>query len=142
MCTVSNNIKFCTCAANSPEKLRHYWILHRFNKDKNERIIGEPHFPDDMFVPDYATNRETLRKRLNQPDAFDFETAFKPKDTLEVTINHDGHPATYCFVFAKDQWRDTEYDAFGLMNHYAELQFGKLKHPIKNRFSVTKPEQK
>ena len=41
MCVILGKIKHCTCKASSTEKLEHYWVLHRRNKDKNEIIVGE-----------------------------------------------------------------------------------------------------
>jgi hypothetical protein len=40
MCVVSKNIKFCTCEEDSTSERTNYWVLHRFNKDKDLRIVG------------------------------------------------------------------------------------------------------
>ena len=130
MCNISNKIKFCSCLASTPDKLRHYWIVHRFNKNLDEFHIGQPQFPDELFVTDYDLNKEILLNRLNESDAFDFKIHFNAKDKLEISINHaqdDSQKATYCFKFSKGKWRHAEYDVFELMNHYDELKFGKLK---------------
>ena len=129
MCTISNKIQFCSCLTSSPDKLRHYWILHRFNKNLDEFHIGMPQFPDELFVTDYDANKEILLKRLTESDAFDFEIKFQTKDKLEISINHaqdNSQQAIYCFNFIKGRWYHAEYDIFELMNHYEEYSFGKL----------------
>jgi hypothetical protein len=127
MCIVSKNIKFCTCKSTSVDQLNHYWLLHRRNKDKNEIIIGE------VMLPSFATNDEqnlqTLEIRLNELDAFDFETAFKNKDILEIVLNNkdDSNRMVYGFEYRKSKWVKKEIDYFYTSGHCDTIQFGKLK---------------
>lgn len=127
MCIVSKNIKFCTCKSTSVDQLNHYWLLHRRNKDKNEIIIGE------VMLPSFATNDEqnlqTLEIRLNELDAFDFETAFKNKDILEIVLNNkdDSNRMVYGFEYRKSKWVKKEIDYFYTSDRCDTIQFGKLK---------------
>ena len=141
MCLVSDKIKFCTCKASSPEKLNNYWLLHRFAKGKNLYVLGTPSMPTYLTDPNFIINNFTLEKRLNEPDAFDFPVAFKPKDQLVIVFNSLAQDyekiLTYCFRFTKEKWVSEEYDVFGLMSRYDEIAFGKLKN-FKTRTQNTK----
>ena len=86
MCIVSDKIKFCTCVDVSVENLKHYWILYRFNKDKNYDCMGMPMMPTSMRDLSFEENQSTLLNRLNEPDAFDVPLKFKAKDLLEIVI--------------------------------------------------------
>ena len=37
MCEISDELKLCTCS--NAEELGNYWVLYRYNKDKNEYIL-------------------------------------------------------------------------------------------------------
>ena len=130
MCTVTNKLKFCTCKSTSTDRLKHYWILHRFNKYKDFMILGLPVFQDALPF-NYEENKMTISKRINEPDAFDFQPNFKEKDQIEICLNNtsdkENERSVFCFYFKKGKWVPTESDSFDLMNKYDELQFGKLK---------------
>jgi hypothetical protein len=131
MCKLTNNIKFCTCIDDNKdiEELNHYWILHRFNKDKNELYMGMPMFPDHL-LPGFKDNEELLTKALNTPEAFDTNINLKSKDRIEVVINNKSNDYTtynYTFEYKKGQWKPIESDCFELMNRYDKLATGKLK---------------
>ncbi|KAA5542059.1 hypothetical protein [Adhaeribacter rhizoryzae] len=132
MCVVSDKIKFCTCKSPSIDKLNNYWLLHRWEKDKDEFVLGEPMMPSELTDPDFIINNTTLENRLNEPGAFDFPIVFKPKDQLEIVFNNfakdDSNRLTYCFRFKKGKWVKEEYDVFELMSHYEEYAFGKMKN--------------
>jgi len=128
MCIVSDKIKFCTCATGSYEELPHYWLLYRFDKEKDLMCIGEPLIPYDLLQINYKLNAQTIGDRLNEGDAFDKAIAFTPKDQLEIVINNlsvdDIERMTFCFRYKKGKWVEEEYDVFELMNRYDELAFG------------------
>lgn len=128
MCIVSDKIKFCTCVNGSIEELPHYWLLYRFNSDKNIECMGMPVMPFDFLQPNYNLNVQTMGNRLNEADAFDKAIEFKPKDQLEIVINNLSEDATermtFCFRYKKGKWIEEEYDVFELMNRYDELAFG------------------
>ena len=131
MCVISDKIKFCTCKSSSVEKLEHYWLLYRFNSDKDEMTLGEPVFHDNLLQKNYNGNQQTLLNRLNEIDAFDQLMNFKNEDQLEIVINNhndDKSRMAFCFKYKNGKWIEEGYDVFGLMNHYDEYMFGKFKN--------------
>ncbi len=130
MCKVSDKIKFCTCVSGSYEDLPHYWLLYRFNKQKDLAYIGMPMFPYDYIQPNFQLNKQTLAVRLNEPDAFDKTIAFKAKDQLKIVINNlldETKRMVFSFRYIKGKWVDQDYDTFDLMNHYDEDVFGNFE---------------
>lgn len=136
MCIVSDKIKFCTCANGSVENLKHYWILYRYIKDKEEYCMGEPMMPTSMRDLSFEENQSTLLNRLNEPDAFDVPLKFKAKDLLEIVINNTSNfyeTFTYTFKFKKGKWEAEETDPFDIMNHFDEENSGKIKSALKRK---------
>jgi hypothetical protein len=131
MCVVSDKVKFCTC--NNAEKLKHYWLLHRFNKNKNDLIVGSLAFPPDYAMINYADNQQTFLKRLNELDAFDAPFEFKNRDTLEIVLNNDSNEMTTCFAFkySNGKWKITEHNTFGLIGRFDVINEGKFKNLLK-----------
>jgi hypothetical protein len=131
MCIVSDKIKFCTCVSGSYEELPHYWLLYRFNKQKDLMCIGMTVMPLDFMQLNYSFNKDTVATRLNEIDAFDKAIEFKPKDQLEIVINNlsenEIERMTFCFKYKNGKWVPEEYDAFELMNRYDELAFGNFE---------------
>lgn len=127
MCIVSDKIKFCTCINDDFEELPHYWLLFRFNKHKDLQYIGTTLMPLDFMQPNFKFNKATLLKRLNEPDAFDKEIEFKPKDQLKVVINNllgYEERMEFGFKFKRGKWVAGECDSFELMNNYEQEAFG------------------
>ncbi len=135
MCIVSDKIKFCTCAKGSVEKLKHYWILYRYSKDKDLFCMGEPMMPTSMLDSSFEENQNTLLNRLNEPDAFDVPLTFKAKDLLEIVVNNNAsnfhEPFIYSFKFKKGKWEAEETDPFEIMNHFDEENSGKIKSALR-----------
>jgi hypothetical protein len=131
MCVISDKIVFCTCETGSYEDLPHYWLLYRFNKQKDLMCVGEPMIPYDFLQLNYSINKDTLAKRLNEKDAFDKIIEFKPKDQLEIVFNNlakaEIERMTFCFKYKGGKWVAEDYDIFELMNRYDELVFGNLE---------------
>lgn len=129
MCKITTKIKLCTCKANSTEKLQQYWCLYRFNKNKNEMIVGEVILPNYLLDINYEVNKVVLEKRLNEADAFDMDLSFKPKDVLEIVCNNldDAKRHVYSFKYKAKGWQLYEVDYFYIMGHYDEFSFGKIK---------------
>jgi hypothetical protein len=137
MCIISDKIKFCTCTNTKVEKLKHYWILYRFTKEKNEMCVGEPMMPTYMSDLNFEENQSVLVKRLNEPEAFDIPIKFKSKDQLEIVINNNNSSIygtfTYSFEFKKNIWKTIETDPFDIMNHFDEEKSGKIKNALKRK---------
>ena len=138
MCIVSDKIKFCTCTKTSVEKLKHYWILYRYTKEKEEFCMGEPMMPTSMRDLSFEENQSTLLNRLNEPDAFDVSMNFKTNDILEIVINNTSdfyETFTYSFKFKKGKWEAEESDPFDIMNHFDEENSGKIKSALKRKIN-------
>jgi len=129
MCKISNKLKLCTCSTPK-EKLKHYWALHSYSKDKDEMTVGEPYFPDDFTLIDHKYNKEVLTRLLNLENPFDRPIIPKAKDRLEFffTCNEFGTEEyiTYGFEFKKDRWNNIEFDYFDYCNHYDQVRYGKI----------------
>jgi hypothetical protein len=135
MCIVSDKITFCTCANGPVENLKHYWILYRYVKDKEEFCMGLPMMPTSMRDLSFEENQATLLNRLNEPDAFDVPMKFKAKDLLEIVINNNAsdfyETFTYTFKFKKGKWQAEETDPFEIMNDFDEENSGKIKSVLR-----------
>ena len=134
MCIISDKIKFCTCATSNVNSLKHYWILHRFNKDKEEFCMGESLIPTSMLDINFKDNQETILNRLNEIDAFDISLDFQPKDVLEIVINNNSKiydTFFYTFQFTDGKWVKKGHDPFEIMNHFDEKETGKIKNALK-----------
>jgi hypothetical protein len=130
MCKITSKIKFCTCKASATEKLQHYWCLYRFNKDKDDMIVGDVILPNEWLDINYEVNKVVLEKRLNEADAFDVNLSFKPKDVLEIVCHNldSDKRLVYGFKFKGNRWQFYEIDDFYIMGHYDVFSFGKMKN--------------
>ena len=127
MCIVSDKIKFCTCTKGSYQDLPHYWLLFRFNEQKDLQFIGMPIIPYAYLQPNFKLNSHTFVKRLNEADAFDKVIDFKPKDRMEIVINNllaDKDRMIFSFQFNTGKWEVEKYEPFELINRYDKLSFG------------------
>jgi hypothetical protein len=134
MCKVSEKIKFCSCS--SPlDKLKHYWVLHRFVAGKHEIVVGQPIFSAEIEESIDNLNKEVLLHRMNEPDAFDVDLGPKPKDRLLISLRCGDDAYGYIhygFRYSKNgKWVEEQYDTFEWMWRHEEAQFGKLVSPLK-----------
>ena len=121
MCLVSDSIKFCACAKGSIRSMDCYWILYRIGNPKENWIIGEPLMPFGFLDSDYESNRLTLLKRLNEPDAFDKVLDIQINDKLHIVFNNLSKmkpQIVYAYQFSDGKWVEDEYDWFELENHH------------------------
>lgn len=132
MCIISDKIKFCTCidADIDIEELNHYWVLQRYNKDKNDVVMGSPVLPGHLH-PMFEINVELLVSTLNTPEAFDKIIKLKRGDRLEVVLCNnqtDGkEPLYYSFKYTGKIWKSLEPDCFDLMNRFDEVTAGEIE---------------
>ena len=129
MCVVSKNIKFCTCEEDSTSERTNYWVLHRFNKDKDLRIVGNIVMSTKDLDPNYKPNKKTIRNRLNKQDAFDKEIPFVENDVLEVVLNSDDYEnrKDFCYEYKRGIWIDCDYGWMWLESRFDVYGFGKVK---------------
>ena len=129
MCLVSKEIKFCTCKEDSTSEDRpNYWVLHRFNKDKDLRIMGSIVRTNKDLDPNYKPNKKTIRNRLNKQDAFDKEIPFMENDVLKVVLNSNDyeHRKDFCYEYKNGTWIDSEYSSMCLRSRYDVYGYGKV----------------
>ncbi len=138
MCEVSDKIKFCTCIDDTIdiEELNHYWVLHRYNKDKNDIVMGMPVLPNDLH-PLFEINEEIVVQTLNTPEAFDKNMELKRRDRLEVLLcsNTSGANDRFYnnFRYTGKIWKSIEPDCFDLMSRFEEVNTGEIQEISKER---------
>ena len=128
MCKISDKIKFCSCSGNI-QKLKQYWILYRYKRDRIH-IVGEVVMSAFIDPNTNAHNILILKKRLNEPDAFDMELSPKERDRLKITFTigkPDSSLLCYCFAYRKSKWVQVDHDTFDLMSRFTEIKSGKIK---------------
>jgi len=133
MCRVSNKIKFCTCKDGSLDRLKHYWIFHKYDKEWQVDVLGSMVEPFKLDAETNLYNEETLLKRVNEADAFDIDLHPEDKDRLEITISCSEKKdefLTYGFCFENGQWKPKEYDPFEWQWSHHPRENGKIKNPI------------
>lgn len=136
MCEISDQLKLCTCGGKELENLDDYWILYRFDKDKDYMIIGEPQMPLNLlYLIETGYNYEdTLLALLNQHNCFDFPYNPKEKDRLLFCLKPNSWPQSvsageddrlnYGYEFKKGKWRVCEYSVFEWEWHHNVLKSG------------------
>ena len=129
MCLVSKEIKFCTCEEDSASERSNYWVLHRFNKDKDLRIMGKISRPENDFKPNYISNKKTILNRLNKPNAFDKEIPFVEGDKLSVVLNSSDSKKRedFCYEYNRGTWIDSENDSMWLESRFDVYGYGKVE---------------
>ncbi|RZJ36560.1 MAG: hypothetical protein EOO51_00125 [Flavobacterium sp.] len=127
MCTITDNLKFCTCQISDDTTTGNIWRLYRFNKKKNLQCMGEPQIPPQWLEPDYEANQQKIAARLNGPDAFDVPIEFKEKDIFEMWVTGETDAIVYSFRFLKNKWQAHESRPFELMSRYDEIREGEVR---------------
>ena len=133
MCQVSNKLKLCTCSATSPDKLKNYWVFHRFIKEKDYQVMGSMVGPYTVDAVTEKHNKETLLKRVNEADAFDINLNPQPKDRLQlnfITSPDRWDCLTYGFEFIEGKWIEYDYHPFEWEEHHTDESFGKIKDAV------------
>lgn len=86
MCTVSDNIILCTCAAKDIHQLKHYWVLFRHDISKGEPLIGETIGWESFLQRKDPHNPVLLCNKLNEGHLFDVPLVFEEKDRLLISF--------------------------------------------------------
>lgn len=130
MCKISNEIKLCSCNTDI-DQLKHYWVLHRFNKDKDLLLVGETMLPS-FFDPKLEKyNRKTLLQMLNNNMAFDKPVSIHHKDRLEVSFKFSelNNRVAYGFEFNNGKWKNIEPCSIEWAFHHDQNENGSIKIP-------------
>ena len=134
MCTLSNKIKFCTCDTEDVEQLKHYWKLYqKVQRNEYLTVLGIAICPTSMRDNNYEQNNITLENRLNELDAFDFETSFNNGDVIEIVIQcGDSHLTTYeyTYKFKNKKWKKFKKTDFELQSKYQAVDSGSIKGAV------------
>lgn len=112
------------------EELDHYWVLHRYHKDKNLKVMGLPIFPDHLH-PKFEINAQVVVRALNSADAFDQKMLLEKGDRLEVVLCNNATDIQdsfyYNFRYTGTVWESIEADYFDLMSRFDEVISGQVK---------------
>lgn len=112
------------------EDLPHYWVLHRYQKDKNLKVMGLPILPDHLH-PKFEINAQVVVRALNSADAFDQKMLLEKGDRLEVVLCNNATDIQdsfyYNFRYTGTVWESIEADCFDLMSRFDEVTSGEVK---------------
>ena len=137
MCTVSDKLKLCTCAANA-ERLTNYWVLYRFVKGKEEMIMGMPVMPAIIDPATDTINRKTLLELLNDGNVFDEPLYPVNKDRLQLSFETTTGRLDYGFIYKKNTWIEIEYDFFMWYTKHDQIKEGEIENPFVSTSNDTK----
>lgn len=138
MCTVSDQLKLCTCKTEDIEQLKQYWILYKHQKSKMV-MIGEPLLPQGSEISEENDeyNKATLSKLLNERNCFDINLTIHNGDILELNFSCPSKTQpeqtvhlTYEFVYKKSKWITHESDPFN--TNKVQKHQGKIKNAFDN----------
>ena len=139
MCEISDDLKLCTCS--NAEELENYWVLYRFNKDKNELIVGEILLPRIITLEEIR-NKDILLALLNKNNCFDFEYHPHNKDRLLISLldstNNDfdeeySESIAYGYEYKNGKWKIKDYETFEWYEKYDEILEGKIENLYKKK---------
>ncbi len=131
MCTISDKLKLCTCK-NISDHVKHYWILYRYVKGKEELIMGMPVMPANIAPGTDNINRKLLLNLLNTGNVFDEPLYPVHKDRLQISFEmNEGGCLNYGFVYKKNTWAPIAYDFFEWYFSHDEIKQGKIKNAFK-----------
>ena len=139
MCEISDELKLCTCS--NAEELGNYWVLYRYNKDKNELIVGEILLPRIITLEEIR-NKDNLLVLLNKNNCFDFEYQPQNKDRLLISLldsaNNDfdeeySESITYGYEYKNGKWKIKDYETFDWVEKYDGILEGKIKNLYKKK---------
>lgn len=136
MCEISDELKLCTCS--NAEELENYWVLYRYNKDKNELIVGQPILPRDITLEELI-NRDIFCEFLNKKNCFDFEYQPQNKDRLLISLqtnseeDFEEESIAYGFEHRNGKWKIKDYETFDWVEKYDGILEGKIKNLYKKK---------
>lgn len=136
MCKLRETLKLCTCDVPSVSALEHYWVLYRFDKAKDDMVIGRVMLPDRLAAEVEEYNRRLLLARLQEEDAFDVDLHPEEGDRLAITFacseaNASGRlvkkTITYGYARTGGRWVEEPYDPLSWQWHHDRERFGELR---------------
>lgn len=127
MCKNIDEITFCTCPDFNFNELKNYWVLYRFEKGKEDYIIGETMLPV-QDVKTFQPIENQIVSALNSRQVFDKAIEFQDHDKLAVYLTQDQSKESFCFsfLFTESIWKSIKYCPFELSARNNFNQEGKL----------------
>ena len=129
MCHISQNIKFCTCKNDSVEKLKHYWVLHKYIAGQLLEVMGEMILPLRIDKDIDSYNRKLLLRAVNDLASWDVQLQVSDGDRLELNFQLGKLPEermVYGFEFDRGKWRNCHFDAFKWMQRHTTEKTGEI----------------
>ena len=135
MCSVNEQFKLCSCGELTEEDLKDtfetsYWILYSLDPSKTTVVLGLIHSLDVFDPLQDKENKRIILKRLNQPNAFDFNPDLKEGDLLKLNFGQpkkDFRELSYTCIFKAGKWIFKEVDVFGIENEFTAKSLGKIE---------------
>jgi len=144
MCELSKKLKLCTCAVASVEHLRHYWVLYRFNKTKDDLVMGQAMLLEEPGKAVQAYNRSLLLERLNEHDAFDINLNPQEGDRLQLkftcsdsgvlsilTRNRKIKKIIYGYTYRNGRWIEEPFDHLAWERRHDREKFGEIQSALR-----------
>ena len=137
MCKLSHQLKLCTCSVPEVSKLKHYWVLHRFDPQKHELVHGIVFPAHTLDARVDAYNRALLLQRLHEDDVFDIDLNLQNGDRLQLTFrcsepDASGRPTvkriTYGYTWTAGRWTEEAFDSMEWEYSHDAAMSGELSH--------------
>lgn len=133
MCTISHQLKLCTCKNVLVKEPNNYWILYR-QRDTNMEIMGTILQPEDGYENNELKlmNTHTILTALNNGTCFDFPIHIKESNilnlhfTVPATNQHAEQSFIHEFVYTNGKWISTSFTPFNAAKHTKRK--GKINH--------------
>ena len=124
MCKPGDQFILCTCESDEEIYERNHWTVSRFNKTKDEYMIGVwagPYIPSS-----FDETYDWLLSELNSRVCFDKEMKCHEKDLLSIFINDENEmrQMSFGFEFRKGEWIKRSYDPFAFSRRHDEAETG------------------
>ncbi len=130
MCVISEHIRLCTCNTEPLPEGTDYWVLHRYNPDKDMDVVGEIMLSLDALDPDFESNKQKLKTALNEFEVFDKPMKLYKNDFLELNFHPPKGTLTYGFKCKNKKWVYEEFHPLELMNEYDEVESGVVEEEL------------
>ncbi|HOY97550.1 MAG TPA: hypothetical protein PK509_17540 [Catalimonadaceae bacterium] len=134
MCTVSAQLKLCTCSGKEIDWDKPHWILYRKHSPTTWSIGEIVHqFMEDPELT--IRNTERLKIRLNEADVFDFQADPESGDRLYLFFQRGGinrPEVSYVFEYDEPIWVESHFGPFEAENEFKELRSGFIRDAIES----------
>jgi len=132
MCTVSSQLKLCTCSGKEIDRNKPYWILYRKRKTV-KWIMGQVflRLPQDLEMMQQDSNR--IEKQLNESNVFDFDPNLEEGDRLFLFFQRgrmDFEDIDFLFAYNSSVWKPSHFAPFESQKEFKELKKGFIRDAL------------